>query len=580
MTLVNVSKKQDGVDVDLVYEEHLNAVFSVATVLSQGVVVCRGNGEIITYNQTFERMTGHNSEQIMTGSVEEWFEVSDEGSIGNIMARLDYGDVWSGDASLKKIAEGNYPVLLKLTGIYDREGSAIFFVGIVEGDFCSELPFSYQHDCRRDNGPISRLHNRVTFVKQCNRAMREAHKSGGSLAAVLMINVNSLADMTYAIGHTMTDLVLTHFAAQLRGYFETQTHLAYMGSDEFAVLLENITSNDQIVVKADELISMMNNLRVDVGTEFYLSFRVGISVYPRDADNALDLIDRAQAALAEAKRAGGSNCQYYCEDMRRGARELFRLDARLRKSLNTHSGLKLHYQPKLNLETGELAGLESLLRWHDPELGQVPPDRFIPIAEQSNLIESIGDWVLHEACRQMAEWHADGLKPGPVAVNVSARQLRNMDYYKKIQCYLKKFDLPPQYLELELTETALVEDPYYVAEFIDNIRAIGCSVAIDDFCTGYSSLQNLKHYKVDCIKIDKSFVAGLPTDFIDTILVNAVITLAHNCGAKVVAEGIETAEQRDFLEMIGCDYGQGFLHSHPLSAQELRAWMKVEGHSK
>jgi EAL domain-containing protein (putative c-di-GMP-specific phosphodiesterase class I) len=303
------------------------------------------------------------------------------------------------------------------------------------------------------------------------------------------------------------------------------------------------------------------------GQELHISLSIGISVYPDDGNDVDTVMQNADTAMYHAKASGRNNYQFFTAEMNARAVRRQVVESGLRRALKLGEFL-LHFQPQVDIASGEMTGAEALIRWQDPALGLTYPGQFVAIAEECGLIVPIGQWVLREACRQTQAWLTDGLAAVPVAINISAAEFRKSGFLEGVRQVLQDTGLPPRYLELELTESILMHDAESSAKLLSALKVIGVRIAIDDFGTGYSSLTYLKRFPIDTLKIDQSFVRDLTTDSDDAIIVSAVIGIGRNLKQRVIAEGVETSEQLEFLQAQQCDGGQGFLFRRPLSAEE------------
>ena len=361
-------------------------------------------------------------------------------------------------------------------------------------------------------------------------------------------------------------------AARLKASVRTCDLVARLGSDEFVVLLPDLSEAHDAATVADKLLAAMGAPCMVGGLPITLSPSIGISRYPEDSTDAEELLRHADLAMHHAKDSGRANRQFYQHSMDgRAPLEELQLERLLRDAIQRHA-FTLHYQPQVWLDDGRLAGFEALVRWQHPERGIVAPDEFIPFAEARGLITPIGRWVLHEACRQLKAWHDAGLPQVPVAVNLSALELRQRDVVADIRQVLDATGLAPRFLEIEITETVLMQQGTSAASMLAALRALGVRVSIDDFGTGYSSLAYLKRYPIDKLKIDRSFVTDTPGSSDDVAIVTAIIQMGHSLQLQVVAEGMETAEQQHMLRTLGCDLAQGWQLSRPLAADQIPGW--------
>ncbi|MCQ4346273.1 EAL domain-containing protein [Pseudomonas stutzeri] len=418
-----------------------------------------------------------------------------------------------------------------------------------------------------ETDPLTQLPNRARLYTRLGEAIERAERDGLQLA-VLFIDLDRFKNINDSLGHAVGDGLLTQVAQRLSAAVRTGDTVSRLGGDEFVILLEGLGEGTQAAQVAQNLLNACSGHYCVAEHELAVTPSIGIALCPADGRDAETLLKNADTAMYHAKSAGRNNYQFFAPAMNTRVREHLELENRLRQAL-ARDELSLHYQPQYDLASGRLSGCEALLRWHNPVLGQVPPSKFIPIAEDSGLILPLGAWVLNEACRQAMAWRAAGLPPLRVAVNVSALQFRHGDLAEVVQRALARSGLPAELLELELTESVLAENLEQVNATLQRLKEIGVRLAMDDFGTGYSSLSYLKHFKLDTLKIDRSFVSDLPDCEDYAALTVAIIGMAHSLGMTCIAEGIETAAQHDFLRWHGCGHGQGYRLSKPLDAEAL-----------
>ncbi|MNZ65665.1 Phytochrome-like protein cph2 [compost metagenome] len=415
-----------------------------------------------------------------------------------------------------------------------------------------------------ESDPLTQLPNRARLHARLAQAIGHAEQSGLQLA-LLFIDLDRFKNINDSLGHAVGDELLIQVARRLSGAVRASDTVSRLGGDEFVILLENLPHAEQAALVAKALLQATAGQYLVAGHELAVTPSIGIAVYPADGADAETLLKNADAAMYHAKAVGRNNFQFFTAAMNTRVSEHLDLENRLRQALERHE-LSLHYQPQYDLDSGRLSGCEALMRWHNPVLGQVPPDKFIPIAEDSGLILVLGEWALHEACRQAMAWQAQGLPALPVAVNVSAMQFRHADLADQVERALRDSGLPPRLLELELTESVLAENLEQVGATLARLKQLGVRLAMDDFGTGYSSLSYLKHFKLDTLKIDRSFVSDLPDFGDNAALAITIIGMARSLGMTCIAEGIEASAQEEFLRAHGCSRGQGYLFSRPLSA--------------
>jgi diguanylate cyclase (GGDEF)-like protein/PAS domain S-box-containing protein len=413
---------------------------------------------------------------------------------------------------------------------------------------------------------LTDLPNRLLLNDRLSRAISVAHRQHHSLA-VLFVDVDRFKHVNDSLGHLIGDKFLLSIAQRLVASVRASDTISRQGGDEFVILLSAIAHATDAALSAQKILNVARMpYRVDEH-DLQVTLSVGISIYPDDGTDAETLVKNADIAMLNAKDNGRNNYQFFRPAMNERALERQSIEGSLRHALD-RSEFVLHYQPKLDLGAETLTGAEALIRWHQPQRGHVHPRDFIPIAEQCGYIVPIGRWVLREACRQRRIWNDDNLAQVPVAVNISAVELRSTDFVGHVQAVLDETGLEPKYLEFELTETAFMQDPQATITVLRALKDIGIRLTLDDFGTGYSSLSYLKRFPIDALKIDRSFVHGLCTDSGDSKLVSAVINLGRSFHLQVIAEGIETRDQFLALRAQDCAEGQGYYFQKPIAADE------------
>jgi diguanylate cyclase (GGDEF)-like protein len=378
-----------------------------------------------------------------------------------------------------------------------------------------------------------------------------------------------------SLGHHGGDELLKEVANRLRGTLRKSDTLARTGGDEFVLIADEIGGHADLELLAHRLIACFaapfNILSVDIHT----APSIGISVYPNDADRAADLLVHADAAMYHSKKIGGNTFTFFTPSMNAFAQQRLELENGLRRAL-VNGEFELHYQPKVDVSSGRISSTEALIRWQHPEHGLIPPGDFIPLAEEIGLILQIGEWVLREACRQAREWQLDGMAPVRVAINMSAQQFRQKNLLSMVQSALANADLEPSYLEIELTESAVMHNAAASAAILEQLSRIGVHISIDDFGTGYSSLNYLRRFPLDKLKIDRCFIKDVVGNPEDAAIVHAIISLAHSLRLKVIAEGVETEQQLEFLRSMGCDQYQGFFCSPAMTPDSFAEMMREQ----
>jgi diguanylate cyclase (GGDEF)-like protein len=429
----------------------------------------------------------------------------------------------------------------------------------------ARIQFLAHHDS------LTYLPNRATLMDRLQHqliaARRQQHMIG-----VLFIDLDNFKTINDSLGHYAGDELLKRVAQRLKATLRAVDLVGRLGGDEFVIVLADVATPEDIAATAEKIVEAINEPLSIEGQVFSVSASIGISVFPKDGDSAETLIRNADAAMYLAKDRGRSNYQFFMPSLHKAAHQALALESGIRQAVK-QTEFVLHYQPEVLYKTGAITSVEALIRWKHPELGILGPDRFISVAEHRGLIVPIGRWVIGEAIRQARAWLDLGLRV-PVAINVSAVQFKQKNLVEDIAACLKEHVVAGEYLELELTESIFLEDAATMIKTLTRLKELGVKLSVDDFGTGYSSLSYLKKFPIDKVKIDRSFVRDIPNDQDDMAITIAIINLAESLNLRVVAEGVETSEQVEFLEHHHCDYIQGFLVSRPLPADEMLAWLK------
>ncbi|MDP1930090.1 MAG: EAL domain-containing protein [Gammaproteobacteria bacterium] len=420
---------------------------------------------------------------------------------------------------------------------------------------------------------LTGLPNRVMFTELLEQATKIAARYNDRGFSVLFIDLDRFKLINDTYGHHMGDELLKSVARRLRQPLRASDVVARMGGDEFVILLQEVTDRRKISKVASNVLQTFAEPIILSGKECRVTVSIGISVYGVDALDEETMMKHADAAMYVAKDEGKDNFQFYSRSIHLRTQEKIDLEVNLRNALKMNE-LSLHYQPKLNLRSGLVAGVEALLRWKNPQLGNISPERFIPIAEENGMIIPIGEWVLRTACMQSVQWQKEGLFPFCISVNLSARQFNDPELMSKIRAALHVSGMSAHQLEMEITESMVINHPKRAMKVLEEMKSIGLKIALDDFGTGYSSLGQLKHYPIDTLKIDRSFIRDIPQDEDDKAITTAIISMAKTLGLTVVAEGVETQEQLQFLTQQNCHHIQGFHFQKPLPSAEFLIWCR------
>ncbi len=423
---------------------------------------------------------------------------------------------------------------------------------------------------------LTGLPNRFLMHDRLNQVVAHARHTRERIA-LMHIGVDRFKVINETLGHYVGDIVLKEAADRIKGCANDTHTIARVGGDEFMILIPDATSLHTVSSIAADVLAEMARPFPGTSQDVFVSASIGLSLFPDDAKSANELTRHADAAMDSAKKLGRNNYQFFTHALNEEVHERMVLEAGLRLALQRDE-MHLVYQPKIDLESREIIGAEALLRWNHPTLGVIAPARFIPVAEESGMVGQIGEWVLRTACAQIRIWQGMGLLP-QIAVNVSARQFQQYDLSKLVSAVIAEAQISPQSLEIELTESAVMQNAEESVVTLERLKQLGVQIAIDDFGTGYSSLSYLKRLPLDLLKIDQSFVRDISSDANDAAIVRAIITLARNLGMKVTAEGVENEAQLAFLNAYGCQYAQGYLFGRPMVADELTGRLRPRNKS-
>ena len=547
-------------------EESLRQAAAVFDATQEGVLVTDSHQRVVHVNPAFTRITGYSAEE-MLGQPPSLLKSGrhDHAFYHALWHALQSRGAWSGEVWNRRKSGEIYPQWQSIRAVRDAVGEISHYVAVFSD--ISALKRSQQElDYLAHHDPLSNLPNRLLFTERVEHALERATLE--QPGAVLLIDLDHFKHINESLGHNVGDLLLKAVGERLRPLQGKGMTLARLGGDEFGLLCEQCLGAPQTASLAQQLLNSLElPFNVD-GHELYMSASIGISLFPTNAKNLEQVLRNADSALFKAKSSGREGYAFYAQELTEFARRRIELVSALHHALE-HDELRVHYQPLHDLASGALLGAEALVRWQHPQRGLVPPGEFIPVAEDSGLIGAIDAWVLEQACRQMRRWQDHPNTPRFVAVNVSSRQFDRDGLDSQVARVLADTGLDPACLELEVTEGAIMAHPDATLALLHRLRALGVRLAIDDFGTGYSSLARLKRLPVHKLKLDQSFVRGLPHDSDDVAITRAVVALGHSLELKVLAEGIEQPEQVEFLRQLGCDYGQGYHFGRPQPAESL-----------
>ena len=452
------------------------------------------------------------------------------------------------------------------TGVADDQGRPIAIEGIVQ-DITERRLHQVRIEHQANYDTLTGLANRSLLQDRLQQALLTAASSGQRLA-VAFVDLDRFKFINDSLGHHVGDELLKAVAARLKTCVRECDTVARLGGDEFVLLINGHTGPEHVSQMMEKMLAAVAQPWVIQQGEFLISCSIGVALHPDDGEEALTLLKHADSAMYRAKDNGRNNFQFFTRELNALMIEQLELETYLRRALERNQFV-LRYQPRVNLATGQIVGAEALLRWRMPQRGTVAPMRFIGLAEETGLIVPIGKWVLQTACAQNKAWQDAGVPPIVVSVNVSPRQFRHESLVQTVAEVLRSTGLEPRYLELELTESMVMHDPPKLVAMLDELKELGVKIAVDDFGTGYSSLSYLKRFPVDRLKVDRSFVENMTTESDDATIVRTIIALGHNLGLKVVAEGVETAQQARALRAYQCDEAQGFLFARAVASRVL-----------
>ena len=539
----------------------------------EGILITDADNRIISVNRSFTRITGYsladvagrNPKMLSSGRQDQTFyaEVWESlATVGN----------WQGELWNRRKDGQIYPQWIGISVVRDAAGALTHYVAIFS-DITERKEAQAHIEYLANYDALTGLPNRVLLHDRIEQALAHAERSHRPLA-VLFVDLDRFKIVNDSLGHTAGDALLREVARRLQSVVRESDTVSRTGGDEFLVVLTDIVDAEAAARVAEKvLLALDQPVRIE-GQDIHASCSIGISMYPNDGKNFEDLVKHADLAMYHAKTAGRNAYCFHNESMTAEVREQLDLQGRLRRAIEGRQFV-LHYQPLVHLASGRIIGAEALLRWNDPERGMIPPAQFIPAAESGGLIVPLGDWVLRRACRDVAAWRAGGAKDLFVAVNLSVMQFRRGDIVDTVARAIAEADIDPDALELEITESVMLDGADSVMRTLSRLKALGVRLAIDDFGTGYSSLAYLKRLDVDKVKIDQSFVRDLETDADDAAIVRAIVQMARSLNLDVLAEGVETQAIADGLHELSCELAQGWHFGRPMPDEAFRQRINV-----
>lgn len=538
--------------------------------VDEGILSMTIDGVVRTINPAAERMFGYRAEEIIGNNIsllmpepyrsqyddylKSYLATGQQSVIGNrreIVGRRRDGTTFPAEMSIGEVkVSGEQLFICAMRDIAERKATEARVVHLANHDSLTNLP------------------NRNLLQDRALQSFLQADRLQQRVG-IVFIDLDHFKTINDSLGHHVGDRLLQTVALRIRSCLRDEDTVARQGGDEFIVVLPNVKRFEDIGIVTQKLVVALSAPYSIDGTELHTSASIGVAVYPDDGADVETLMRNADTAMYFAKATGRNNFQFFTPQMNQAASERLQIESSLRQALGRDE-FALHYQPIVNLSSGIICAAEALLRWH-PSAGSIGPERFIPIAEETGLIVPIGEWVVRNACRERQKWSALGVTPPRIVVNVSARQFAQRNLVATVGRILQEMDLSPEYIGIEITESLLMERPEDTIRALNAFSNMGVEISVDDFGTGYSSLSYLKRFPLDKIKVDRSFVRDIATDPDDAAIVTAIIAMAHSLNIKVVAEGVETEEQLQFLKSRGCDDYQGYLFSRPVTSAEFIA---------
>ena len=553
-------------------EERMRLAAKFLENTTEALLITDAEGTIIEVNAAFEEMAGFNREEVLGKNPRILkSDRHDKDFYEQMWGQLYRQGHWQGEIWDRRKNGEVYPKWLSISAVHDERGKVTHYVAIsADISDVKQSQERLEHLAHYDQ--LTGLSNRLLFKDRLQQALRHADRHQQQVA-VCVIDLDRFKEINDSLGHSAGDALLVQVAALLSDNVRSSDTVCRMGGDEFIIMMPAVGEANNVMEIAQKLLNAFSQPFTLEGKEVYISPSIGIAIFPNDSQTQETLIKHADTAMYHAKKNGRNNVQFYQEAMYASILERLTLKNQLHQALDKGE-FQLYYQAKVDSCTEEVVGAEALIRWHHPEEGFVSPGRFIPLAEESDLILPIGEWVLREACSQSMMLQKLGLAPIVISVNLSARQLYQENVPEIIEEILQASGLDAKYLEVEITESMLMQDVEQTINTLTTLKRMGVSIAIDDFGTGYSSLNYLKRFPIDILKVDRSFVTDISKEQNDRAVIVSIIALAHNLNLKVVAEGVETREELEFLKAHNCDIIQGYYFAKPIPLHEFAAFLK------
>ncbi|MBV8619375.1 MAG: EAL domain-containing protein [Curvibacter sp.] len=555
-----------------VMEQRLELWSNVFEASSEGIIIMDERQRILSVNKAFCRSTSYDYYEVLGEQLSMLLDQPLALPAG-LQEAVGERESWQGEVRLRRRSGETYPAWLMISPVREaaHQGRVSHYIGI-SVDISDRKRTEARVQFLAEHDVLTELPNRTLCVARLAEAMAEARITGQRVA-LLFIDLDRFKHINDSLGHPVGDGLLRSVATRLSQAVRAGDTVCRLGGDEFVVVMRGVSNGDEARAAVERrLIPQIRQAHDVEGHCLQVSCSVGVAIFPDDSEDLDELMRQADAAMYDAKSSGRDTARFFTPQLAQLARERQSLEQHLRLAL-ARQELSLHFQPRISASSLEVLGFEALLRWQHPELGAVSPARFIPLAEETGLIQPIGQWVIRRACEQMAQWRRAGLPAFSVSVNLSAAQLSDPDLRGHLQDCLRSQGVDATQLELEITESQLMDNAAVSGDRLLGLKSLGVQLSIDDFGTGYSSLAYLKRFPIDKLKIDQSFVRDLLSDPADLSITRAIIALGHNLGLSVVAEGVESAEASALLKSLGCDELQGFYFARPMPAEQIADWL-------
>ncbi len=549
-------------------EEKLRLAATVFESTLEGILITDAKTNIISVNQALCSITGYSAEEFI-GNTPNIIksERHNHTFFRQLWDILNKTGQWRGEIWNRRKNGEVFPTWVNISAVpHSTTGKTSHYVAVFTE--ITELKLSEERlNYLAHHDPLTGLPNRLLFHDRLEQAVLQAQRNR-HMIAVMFLDLDRFKAINDTLGHLIGDELLVAVAERLKHCARETDTIARLGGDEFAVIITKIIQEKDVEQIAQKIIHTLSSVYSVGGYEVFITASIGINLYPGIDNDREKLLENADVAMYHAKQFGRNNYKFYSTDMNAVALERLMLETNLRRALERQE-FRLYYQPQIDMQSGSVNGVEALIRWQHPNLGLVSPLEFIPLLEETGLILPVGEWVIRTACQQIREWLDAGFPPLTMAVNLSARQFRQPNLVEMIERMLHEFNIPPELLELELTETVMMDNIEETTVILQKLKYLGLKIAVDDFGTGVSSLGYLKHFPVDTLKISHDFVLNLPADSADASIASAVINLARNMQLSSVAEGVENQGQMDFLRSQDCERIQGFLFSRPIPSDQM-----------